>query len=367
MADTPDFERIRKTLLLQGEPDRVPVMELGIDRDVKGAFLGRPVRMLEDEVDFWMTAGYDYAPLEIGMRTLIPLATGSVQVMEGVSDFSGASNVARASYSVIEAEERERRWAEEGTGIIAGWEQFDALRWPNPASFDYSPFEQVQRYLPAGAKVIACMGYIFSTPLRLMGFQNFCEKLIEEPELVARLFEKTAEIQMGVFERVIKMDIVGALWQADDIAYADALMVAPRYLKKHVWPVYKEMGTICKEMDKPMIYHSDGKLDEVLDDIVECGFTTLHPIEPKAMDIVQVKREYGDKLSLIGNIDLGYTLTRGTPEDVEVEVRERIRALAPGGGYAVGSANSVTEYVPLANFNAMLEATLKYGRYPIQA
>lgn len=103
----------------------------------------------------------------------------------------------------------------------------------------------------------------------------------------------------------------------------------------------------------------------MLDDIVEAGFTTLHPIEPKPMDIVEVKRKYGHRLSLIGNLDLVYTLTRGTPAEVEAEVRERIRTLASGGGYAVGSANSVTEYVPQANFNAMREATFKYGRYPI--
>ena len=86
---------------------------------------------------------------------------------------------------------------------------------------------------------------------------------------------------------------------------------------------------------------------------------------PKAMDIVQLKREYGNALCLMGNIDLGYTLTRGTPEEVEAEVKERIRVIAPGGGYCLGSSNSVPEYVPLANFNAMREAGFRYGRYPI--
>jgi uroporphyrinogen decarboxylase len=78
-----------------------------------------------------------------------------------------------------------------------------------------------------------------------------------------------------------------------------------------------------------------------------------------------VKKEYGHKLCLIGNIDLAYTLTRGTPQEVEEEVKLRIKQLAPGGGYVVSSANTVTEYVPLANFKAMREAVFKYGKYPI--
>jgi uroporphyrinogen decarboxylase len=99
----------------------------------------------------------------------------------------------------------------------------------------------------------------------------------------------------------------------------------------------------------------------VLDDLHACGVNALHPIEPKAMGIVEVKRRVQGRLCLIGNLDLGYTLTRGTPAEVEAEVRERIEALAPGGGYCVGSSNTVTEYVPVPNFRAMVDATRKYG------
>jgi uroporphyrinogen decarboxylase len=83
------------------------------------------------------------------------------------------------------------------------------------------------------------------------------------------------------------------------------------------------------------------------------------------MDINEVKEKYGHSLCIIGNIDLAYTLTRGTPREVEAEVRQRIRDIAPGGGYCVSSSNSITEYVPLDNFKAMIAATLKYGSYPI--
>jgi uroporphyrinogen decarboxylase len=106
---------------------------------------------------------------------------------------------------------------------------------------------------------------------------------------------------------------------------------------------------------------------EVLPDVIECGFAAIQPVEPKAMDILEVKRRYGHHLCLIGNVDLGGCLTRGTPAEVETEVRRLLREVAPGGGYMVGSSNSITSYVPLDNYRALLTATRRWGSYPIQA
>jgi uroporphyrinogen decarboxylase len=129
----------------------------------------------------------------------------------------------------------------------------------------------------------------------------------------------------------------------------------------------RKYGEAAAAKGLPLIYHCDGTMWDVLPDVVECGFSAIQPVEPKAMDIVEVKRQYGKHLCLIGNIDLGGCLTMGKPADVEAEVRRRIRELGPGGGYMVGSSNSVTNYVPLENFRAMVEATLKWGKYPIEA
>jgi len=142
-------------------------------------------------------------------------------------------------------------------------------------------------------------------------------------------------------------------------------MVNPKLLRQHLFPWYKEMNRIAHEKGRLVVYHSDGNIQDVIEDIIECGFDGLNPIEPKAMNINELKKKFGSRISLIGNIDLGYTLTRGTPEEVRAEVWQRIHDLAPGGGYAVASSNSVPEYVPLANSNAMREATFDYGKYPI--
>jgi uroporphyrinogen decarboxylase len=137
-------------------------------------------------------------------------------------------------------------------------------------------------------------------------------------------------------------------------------------MRKHLFPWYRRIGEVAARYNKPLLFHSDGNLRPILEDLIACGIKVIQPIEPKGMDINSLKDDYAGRLCLVGNIDLGSTLTLGTPAEVRSEVRQHIRDLAPGGGYCVGSSNSVTNYVPLANFKAMLEATFDFGTYPIQ-
>ena len=76
-----------------------------------------------------------------------------------------------------------------------------------------------------------------------------------------------------------------------------------------------------------------------------------------------MKRLYGDRLCLVGNIDLHYTLTQGTPEEVDAEVKQRIEVVGKGGGYMISSANSITSYCKVENVRAMIAAIRKYGAY----
>jgi len=98
--------------------------------------------------------------------------------------------------------------------------------------------------------------------------------------------------------------------------------------------------------------------------IEEVGIAALHPIEPKAMDIRQIKRDYGRRVALMGNVDVNL-LSQGTPDMVIAQTKQLLREIAPGGGYLLGSSNSVTYYVPLENYRAMLDTLYEFGSYPI--
>ncbi len=235
-------------------------------------------------------------------------------------------------------ESSKREWAPEKTGAIASMEDFERYPWPEPRDIDYSMFDEASSRLPDGMKVIAGLGGgPFISSWSLMGFETFCLALGEDPELAEAVVGRGKSILDTVAGTLADYDCVGAFLLGDDIAYTEGLMVSPGFLRKHLFPWQKSK---CKQFcDKGLctLYHSDGNLEQVLEDILEVGFQGLHPIEPKAMDIRKLKKTIGPRICLLGNVDLGYTLTRGTPEEVRREARQRIQEIAPGGGQGEGS------------------------------
>jgi uroporphyrinogen decarboxylase len=97
-----------------------------------------------------------------------------------------------------------------------------------------------------------------------------------------------------------------------------------------------------------------------MDKIIDCGVNVIHPIEPKAMNIAEVKQRYGNQLCLIGNIDVDL-LSRGTIDEIRKNVIKNIDEVGKDGGYCVGSGNSIPEYVKLENYIAMIETVKEYN------
>jgi len=351
----PDFERILTALTCDGEPDRVPLAELGVSWEVMSGYLGTPVQCFLDTIPFWEKAGYDYLKVT---PTYNWNPEGRVP-KEGIRTSTG-------KFSANTEADVQIRFASEGAGVITSMEEFETYPWMDVEDVDYSIFKEANRLLPNGMKIIGHQGDIFTKGWELMGFETFSHALVDQPELVAEVMRKTGEIVCGMFEVIGEQETVGALWISDDIAYTEGLMVSPAFLREHIFPWYGKIGNIARSVGVPYMYHSDGDLWQVMPDLIDdIGFNALQPIEPKAMDIRELKEKVGDGVCLIGNIDLGYTLTRGTPEEVIEEVKQRIRDIAPGGGYCVGSSNTVPYYVPVENYRAMVGAALEFGRYPI--
>jgi uroporphyrinogen decarboxylase len=114
-----------------------------------------------------------------------------------------------------------------------------------------------------------------------------------------------------------------------------------------------------------MIYHGDGNMWPFMEDIIEMGFEGFNPIQPQCMDIAEVKRSFGDRICLVGNIDCRDLLCYGTEAEVERVVKETIDIAARGGGYMLHSSNSLHHDVRPENYVAMVRAGQKYGLYPV--
>ncbi len=347
----PDFERYMTALHCE-EPDRVPLGDWHVDKMPKERFYGRKVETLQDEVDFWYTAGFDF----------LTYSTGILEPVRAPEGMTTKGDAVHTEYG----ERVARGWAQEHEGVLTNWEQLERFQWPSADDFDLSPWDFFDKNLPKGMKAILLLGKIYTYIWMAMGAETFFDALEDNEELVAAMFEKVGQIQYETFLRVIEHASVGAVLHPDDIAHNTGLLVHPKHLRKYVFPWYKKIGDVCRDRGLGNIFHSDGDCTEVLGDLVECGFHAFNPIQPKCMDIVEVKKRWGDKLCLIGNLNLDSTLTLGSPQDVRAEVYERIRTIGPGGGYMVASSNSITDYVPLQNMKALIDATFEFGHYPIE-
>jgi len=336
-----DFSRFAMALSRSGKPDRVPLVELDIDRKVMAAYLGRPIGTMADWVEFYAQAGYDYVPVQVGL-----MGVGSPIATEATIHHS-------YHYSVYGEDATERHWAAEGWGVVRSGADIDAFPFNREAAWDMSALGEAAAVLPSGMKLCPIIGKVFTATWMLMGLEGLSMALFEQPDIVARLFAEVGAIQLEAVRRAAAHPATGAIFHPDDIAYTEGLLVRPEVLREHLFPWYARMAEVCREHGVLMVYHSDGDLTEVLEDIMAAGFCAIHPIEPKAMNAAALKAGVGDHLCLLGNIEVD-RLSRGTPDEIRELCQRNIADLAYDGGYCLGSSNSVTDYVPLANYLAMI-------------
>jgi uroporphyrinogen decarboxylase len=340
----PDFSQLVKALTCRGETDFVPLAEMYIDKGLKEAVLGRPIRNLKDEIDFWLTAGYDYVLMHYPTMFLFR------------PDVDDATK-----YSLGELFAQAPPQPDETRGYVTNRSEYDDFPWPDPSKVDLSVLDEMNELLPEGMMVISGTSGFYEQIWMLMGFDCFNIALYEDPDLVEKVFAKIGKTVFEIWKQIADCESVGAVWLGDDVAYSEGLLVRPQVLREHTHPWMRKMADYCRTKGKPFIYHSDGNISEIIPDLVDIGINALHPIEPKAMDIFELKRTIGDRVCLMGNLDLDRLLTRGTPEEVDAGTRALIEQLAPGGGYVLGSSNSIAHFVRPENYLAMLRARNQYG------
>lgn len=210
-----------------------------------------------------------------------------------------------------------------------------------------------------GAADIAVPTFLPYSPL-------FFQTMIDEPKLVERYMAATTEGVIPILRVQLEMGVDGILG-AQDWCYAGGPLFSLKMFERFMVPHLKRIVDECHSYDIPFIKHLDGNTTAHLDSLVyDVGIDGLHSIEPPAgMDIGWVKKKYGDKITLLGNIDCANLLTFGSREEVIEQVKKIIKVASPGGGHIFSSSNSIHSGVSPDTFWTMIEAVRRVGKYPI--
>ena len=189
-----------------------------------------------------------------------------------------------------------------------------------------------------------------------------------EREKLLKLMQKHVEFNVELAKACFQYggDVV---WIGDDFASNMGTFINPKDMKDFYFPLLKwQVTELKKVLNVPVVLHSDGDLSDVMDLIIDTGVDAVMALQPFCgMDILKLKKEYGDRITLWGNINISELLIFGTPAEVEEVVKETIGIAAPGGRYILSTSNSpAIPDIPTENLLAMYRSAEKYGNYPIE-
>lgn len=193
--------------------------------------------------------------------------------------------------------------------------------------------------------------------------QKLLMDYIADPDLAHGLARMSTDYSLEVVDMVAAAGADFIVIECD-LAYKNGTLMSPAQYDDFVGVYYKEIVDHAHSRGLKMVKHSDGVLDSLIPHFIRQGFDGIHPIQPQCMDIAKIKREFGDRLCIMGNIDCAFLLVFDSPEEVRESVRETISTAAPGGGYIISSSNSIHPGCKPENYIALARAAREFGKYP---
>ncbi len=216
-----------------------------------------------------------------------------------------------------------------------------------------------------GKRAILCLGRaVFADSWTICGMENLLMSYVLNPQFARDIgkivLEYNKELHRLAIDAGVDVFILG-----DDYAHKLGTMMSPDHFREFILPGLSEIVENIKGAGAYCIKHTDGNIWEIIEDLVDTGIDGIGPLEPAAdMDLKKVKERFGDRVCVVGNIDVDL-LCRGTIEEIKSTTKELIRRVSPGGGHVLSSGNTITSAVRGENFSAMLETCREFGGYPI--
>jgi uroporphyrinogen decarboxylase len=255
-------------------------------------------------------------------------------------------------------------------GAIRSREEFDKYPWDNVVNHYFEVYTQeldlLREVMPAGMKIIGgCGGGVFETVQDMVGYMDLCYISADDEELYAELFVRIGDLMTETWTRLLAKydDIIGVCRFGDDLGFKTQTLIPEDDIIKHVVPQYKRIIEVVHSHKLPFMFHSCGQIFGVMDTIIsEAKIDAKHSNEDAIAPYSKWVELYGDRIGNFGGIDTDH-LCSMKEDDIKKFTLETLKYLdkaKPNGGFAIGSGNSIPDYVPVEGFLAMNTTVREY-------
>ena len=191
---------------------------------------------------------------------------------------------------------------------------------------------------------------------------DFAIQLFEHPKELHQEARRKCDDSIELAKRQVDQG-VDFICINSDYGYNNGPFVSPKKFAEFVTPYLAEIVDAIHNLGVKAILHSDGDLRLILAQLVSTGLDGYQSVDPQGhMDIAEVKRVYGDRLILMGNVQASY-LQDEDDERIRQSVRYCMTHAKPGGRYIFSSSNCIFKGMPLENYHIMLDEYEKMAWY----
>lgn len=258
----------------------------------------------------------------------------------------------------------DRTWAQEGRGLIKNWRDFEEFDWDmlDILLEDYGRHLDFMRtIIPDGMKIAVVGAMFYQVYAWLLGSMGLFYLIKDDFELVRSVIDRMGALTLRMYEIAASRDCVGILLHGDDLGFKTSTMISPQMLRKLVFPWYKRYSETAHKNGKRFWVHCCGFKEDIMEDLItDMNMDALHSFEDACCPVIEYKKKYGDRTGIIGGVDVDM-LCRQDEEGLRKYIRKILDNCMAGGRFALGSGNSITNFVPVKNYLAMLDEANRWG------
>jgi uroporphyrinogen decarboxylase len=220
-------------------------------------------------------------------------------------------------------------------------------------------FQQLSQCMPPGMKALGGVGNgVFEISEDLVGFEYLAYMQADDPELHRDIYQKIGDLMVEIWTVFLKryLDTFAVCRFGDDLGFKTSTLTSPVTIRRHIIPQYKRVIDLIKSQGKSFLLHSCGNIFPIMEDIIDIGIDAKHSNEDVIAPFDEWIQLYGDRIGLLGGIDVDLLCIKPSEEVFRSVVEQGTRYRSSTNGFALGSGNSIPDYVPIDGYLAMIEA-----------